>query len=297
MSFSNSMDSLNTDPIGSLIFVCPDQFGIIANLSDFFAQRDISISKYSDFSDDGTLFSRLEWTLNLRWESEREFEQEFAVIAKEYEAYFDVRFSNYAQSVGLIVGSESHAFIEFANRYSGNLVPNVNISFVISSDESVGTIANRYGYPFFYTEVDQSSSKSLIQYEKKQLDIINRYKPNCLGFAGYDTILSPEFIDAIDCPMVKVKRTFMPNIDEPNAFKKAYEQGVKMVGATAYFVSNKRQYGPIIEQGMSPLNTDLTLPRLIKKSCQIEQQVFVEAMAKIFKHKVVVYRQRTVCFN
>lgn len=293
----SSIDSLNLTAFGSLIFVCPDQSGVISNLTHFFAERDISISKYVDFTDDETVFSRLEWPLNDRWEDEAEFEIEFAQLAEEYGAIFETRFSNHKQSVGLLVGSESHALLEFVNRYSPGFGANLNIPFVIGSDERVRSIADRYGLPFFYIEVDQSSAESVMSYEKRQLDIINRYKPDCLGFASYETLISPEFIDATNCPIVKVTRTFMPTFEGLNAFQMAYKQGVKLVGATAYFVSKKSNYGPIIEQDMRKLKDDLTYQGLIKKSSEVEQAVFVEAMTKVLEHKVIIHKKRTICFN
>lgn len=297
MSVLSSIDCLKPAAFGCLIFVCPDQSGVISNLTNFFAERGLSISKYVDFTDDETLFSRLEWPLNDCWEDELSFDVEFAQLAKEYAATFDVRFSNRKQNVGLFVGSQSHSFIEFVNRYSSNVGANLSIPFVIGSDERVGSIADRYGLPFFFIEVDQSSAESVIAYEKKQLDIINRYKPNCLGFANYETMVSPELIDAIDCPIVKVKRTFMPTFEGANAFQMAYKQGVKLVGATAYFVSNKSNYGPIIEQDMKKLKDDLTYQGLIKKSLEVEQAVFVEAMTKVLQHKTVIHNKRTISFN
>lgn len=294
---SNAASSISPD-IASLIFVCPDQAGIVVQLARFFAEHDLSISSYHELADEGYLFTRLEWYLNDHWPDEAAFINEFDQLAELYAASFEVRFSNRKPSVGLFVGSEKHSFSEFIKRDEvGGSNSALTIPFVIGSDDRVRSIADRYGLPFFYVEVDPSSAESVIAYERKQLDIINRYKPDYLGIVNYDTIISPELIDAIMCPMIKVKRMFMPNFDGKNAFKLAHQQGVKLVGAMAYFVSNQSLYGAIIEQDMTKLNGDISLSGLTQKSCQIEQRVFVKAMTKVLEHKTVIHNKRTISFN
>ena len=294
---NNNVDASVSSAFASLIFVCPDQSGVVASLANFFAEHGLSVSNYFETADDGSLFSRLEWSLNDHWQDEEAFREEFYQIAELHCASFNVRFSNRKLSVGLLVGSESHSLIEFVKQDGFGVRNAVTIPFVIGSDDRVRSIVDRYGLPFFHVEVDPSSAESVIAYERKQLEIINRYKPDCLGLANYDTLLSPELIDAIHCPMIKVKRMFMPNFDGSSAFKSAHQQGVKLVGATAYFVSNQSAYGPIIEQDMANLNGDISLSGLINKSCQIEQNVFVKAMNKFLEHKTVIHDKRTINFN
>lgn len=269
----------------------------MASLVSFFANRDINLSNSVSYVDNGNLFVRLTWNLDNHWEDCESFNSDFVSLANDYSGFFDVRFSNIKQSVGLFVGSESHSFIEFINRYMTDEESNISIPFIIGSDDRIRRVADRYGLPFFHVEVDSSSAESVISYEKKQLSIVTRYKPDCLAFANYETILSPEFIYAIDCPMIKAQRTFMPHFEGVNALSKAHKKGVKLVGATAYFVSNQSSIGPIIEQGTIKLKDDFTLAGFIKQSCQIEQTVFVDAIAKVLEHKTIIHNKRAISFS
>jgi len=289
-------NSLSSPYSASLILVCPDQAGIVAELLNFFAERQLNLIQCSQFSDDATLFARLEWTLDDRWEEVADFNREFETFSKRYSANFDVHFFNRKQSVGLFVGNETHALVEFLNRNNIQDSQHINVPFIISDDEAVRLIADRYGLPFFFVAIDASTAESVIAYEKKQLGIINRYKPDCLGFANYDAVISPEMLNTISCSMVRVKRSFMPNFEGKKAFKMAHQNSVKVVGATAHFILRNSQKGPIIAQDTASLKQDYSLTGLVKQSYQIEQAVFVEAMSKVLEHKTIVHKQRAIVF-
>jgi len=148
------MDSTARDSqiksVASLLFSCPDQVGIIAALANFFASRDLNISRYAEYTDDGYFFSRSEWPLNDRWEDEQAFNQEFAELADHYGADFEARFMNRRQSVGLFVSKQPHALIEMLNKYEANYFPNIEISFIVGNEQSIQELADRHGLPFFY---------------------------------------------------------------------------------------------------------------------------------------------------
>lgn len=290
----HTMMALNKESnIASLLFSSTDEVGIIASLANFFSERDLNISRYAEYTDDGQFFSRLEWARNDRWEDEAAFSAEFCSVAKLYNATFDVRFMDRVQSLGLFVSKQAHALIEILNKYEAGYFPNVEISFIVGNDASMQRIADRHGTPFFYIPTDVDVS----EYEKKQLDIIHRYKPDYIGLARYMKILSADFIDSVECPIVNIHHSFLPSFIGAKPYQMAYDRGVKLIGATSHFVTADLDQGPIIEQDVGRVIPGASVHDMIKMGRDIEQQVFARAMLKVLEHKAIIYKNRTIIFN
>jgi len=283
------MDTL----IASLLFSSRDQVGIIASLANFFSERNLNISRYEEFTDDGQFFSRLEWRLNDRWVNEEAFALEFQSLVDEFNAEFEVRFMNQKQSLGLFVSKQPHALIEILNKHEANFVPGLEIGFIIGNDESIQRIADRHGIPFFYVPTDGDIAK----HEAQQLEIIHRYKPDYLGLARYMKVLSSNFIDQAGCPIVNIHHSFLPSFVGAKPYQMAYERGVKLMGATSHFVTPDLDQGPIIEQDVQRINTGSSVQQMIKMGRDIEQRVFARAILKVLEHKTIVYKNRTIVFN
>ena len=285
--------TLKNTNIASLLFSSPDEVGIIAALSNFFSERGLNISRYAEYTDDGQFFSRLEWSLNERWEDESAFSAEFEQVAKKYSANFDVRFMDRVQSVGLFVSKQSHALIEILNKYEAGYFPNMEISFIVGNDESMRRIADRHGMPFFYIATDCPTP----EYEEKQLEIVRRYKPDYVGLARYMKVLSENFIDSTGCPIINIHHSFLPSFVGAKPYQMAYERGVKLIGATSHFVTPELDQGPIIEQNVGRVAPGATVQDMIKMGRDIEQKVFAQAMLKVLEHKAIIYKNRTIIFN
>lgn len=279
--------------IAALLFSCPDQVGIISSLANFFAERNLNISRYEEYTDAGQFFSRLEWERGTNWADPKDFNQDFSELADSFSATFDVRFFDRTQRLGLFASKQPHALIEVFNKSEAGYFPNADISFVIGNDESVGKIANRHGVPFFYID----TSKPVAEYEAEQLEIVSRYKPHYLGLARYMKVLSEDFIENVGCPVVNIHHSFLPSFVGAKPYQMAYERGVKLIGATSHFVTPELDQGPIIEQDVQRVAPGSSLQDMIKMGRDIEQKVFARALLKTLEHKVIAHQNRTVVFN
>lgn len=277
----------------SLLFSSPDQVGIIASLANFFSERDLNISRYEEFTDDGHFFSRLEWPIDARWKDEQSFAQEFKSLADGFDATFAVRFMNRKQTIGLFVSKQPHALIEILNKQEANFVPGVEINFIVGNDENLQKIADRHAIPFFFIETDGDT----LAYEKRQLEIIDRYRPDYVGLARYMKILSANFIAQAGCPIINIHHSFLPSFVGAKPYQMAYERGVKLMGATSHFVTADLDQGPIIEQDVQRVNSGASVREMIKMGRDVERRVFARAMQKVLEHKTIVYKNRTIIFN
>jgi len=279
--------------VASLLFSCGDQVGIIAALANFFAERELNISRYAEYTNDGHFFSRSEWRINERWEDESEFRDEFADLADRYSAEFQVRFMNRRQNVGLFVSKQPHALIEVLNKYEANFFPNIEISFIVGNDQSMSKVADRHGLPFFFISTEMGA----LEYERKQLEIIHRYKPDYVGLARYMKILSTKFIRDAGCPIINIHHSFLPSFVGAKPYQMAYDRGVKLIGATSHFVTAELDQGPIIEQDVERVLAGASVADMIKMGRDIEQKVFARAMLKVLEHKAIIYKNRTIIFD
>jgi len=279
--------------IAALLFSCPDQVGIISSLANFFAERNLNITRYEEYTDAGQFFSRLEWERDSNWQEPSEFSNDFNQLADSFSADFNVRFFDRTQRLGLFASKQTHALIEVFNKSEAGYFPNTDISFVIGNDEAVGKIANRHGVPFFFVDTRQP----IEEYEAEQLEIVQRYKPHYLGLARYMKVLSEHFIDNVGCPVVNIHHSFLPSFVGAKPYQMAYERGVKLIGATSHFVTPELDQGPIIEQDVQRVTPGASLQDMIKMGRDIEQKVFAKALLKTLEHKVIAYQNRTIVFN
>jgi len=280
--------------VASMLFCCADQVGIIAELANFFSTRSLSISRYAEYTDGGRFFSRLEWPLGSRWETELDFVEEFQPLALRYEADFDVRFLNQTQSIGLFVSKQSHALIDILNKFEANYFPKMEISFIVGNHAFMQKLADRHGVPFFHVATDGVDAG---EYERQQLSIIQRYKPDYIGLARYMKVLSTNFIDKAACPIINIHHSFLPSFVGAKPYQMAYERGVKLIGATSHFVTPELDQGPIIEQDVQRVKAGDGVRDMIKMGRDIEQRVFTQAMLKVLEHKVMVHQNRTIVFD
>nr|WHW29633.1 putative formyltetrahydrofolate deformylase [uncultured bacterium] len=280
-----------------LLFSCADQAGIISTLANFFAERGLSISRLEEFTDDGHLFLRLEWMLNQRWENQLDFASEFETLASQFSATFTARFFNQTQTIGLFASAQAHALVEILSRHEASYFPNVEISFIVGSDESIRPLADRYATPFFHIPISTDSNQDALDYEQRQIDILHRYRPDFLALAHYTKVLSANFLRRAGCPIINIQPSFMPSLESAQPYRMAYKRGVKLIGASSHFVTAELDQGPIIEQDVCRAGAGASLDEFIQMGREIERKVFARAILKVLQHKTMIHNNRTIVFN
>ena len=275
-----------------LLFSCPDKTGIIAKIVEFFANRDISISRFEEFTDSDKFFSRLEWHTNPD-HKRHDFETAFAPLSTELSGEYRFHFFSETQKLGLFVSKEPHALIEVLNKHELGDFPNTEIQFVIGNREDVRHIVERHGIPFHYVKTWKDPAK----HEPQQLEIVAKYKPDLIGLARYMKVLTANFIDSTGCPIVNIHHSFLPSFVGAKPYELAYERGVKLIGATSHFVIPELDQGPIIEQGVIRVQPGQSIEEMKKVGRDVEKQVFATALSKALNHKTIAYDNRTIVFD
>ena len=280
----------------SILLCCSDQNRLISSIADFFSDREITPRRSEVYSIHDKIFLRCEWTLNDCWESEQDFELAFKPLADKLAAWFSVRFLNHSQPVGLFVSSQDHVLGEILAKSNTEFFPPVEIVFIGGDDENVQQIADRHAVPFFFIPARSSSNEETLRVERQQLEIVRRYKPSYLGLAKYAKVLSANFLQKIDCPVLAVEPLFA-NTAGDDLYDQAHRRGAKLVGAACNFVSNQPGQGSIIEQDVQRVPTAATLPEIIQLGYAVERSVFATGLQKVLWHKVITHNNRTIVFG
>jgi formyltetrahydrofolate deformylase len=168
------------------------------------------------------------------------------------------------------------------------------VQCVIGNHPDLRNITDRFDVPFHLVEHE---NKSRDAFEMELKDVIMPYNPDYLILAKFMRILSPEFITAFMLKIINIHHSFLPAFVGANPYRQAFTRGVKIIGATAHFVTNDLDEGPIITQKIIPVNHSFTLRDLVRAGRENETAALAKAMQLVFEDRVFVYNNKTVVFE
>jgi formyltetrahydrofolate deformylase len=192
------------------------------------------------------------------------------LVTKEYHCLTDILTRNYFKTLG------------------------ASVQCVIGNHPDLKEITERFKIPFHLVTHEK---KSKGEFEAGLKELINLYEPDYLVLAKFMRILSPEFVKAFPFRIINIHHSFLPAFVGSNPYKQAFERGVKIIGATAHFVTNDLDEGPIITQQVIPVNHSLSLKDLIRTGRENETSALAKAMHLVFDDRVFVYKNKTVVFE
>lgn len=277
-----------------LVIKCPDRAGLVAAISNFFAARDVSITRFEQYTDAGRFFARLEWAADQYWTAEQTFLDDLEPLRDELSAEASVHFFDQQQKLGLFVSAEPHALIEVLGKHELGEFGATEICFIAGNSRAAERTAQRYEIPFHYFDTKIQSRE---QCEAEQLAMIARYEPDCIGLARYMRIFTKEFLDQVACPVVNIHHSFLPSFVGGRPYEMAYERGVKLIGATSHYVIPALDQGPIIEQDVIRIPPGCEVEDMRQMGRDIEKRVFATALKKVLQRKTVIYQNRTIVFR
>jgi formyltetrahydrofolate deformylase len=156
------------------------------------------------------------------------------------------------------------------------------------------SLVEKFNVPFYYVGHEERSRE---QHEEELLKVIRNYNPDFLVLAKYMRILSPSFIDNFANRIINIHHSFLPAFIGANPYAQAYERGVKIIGATAHFVNNNLDEGPIIAQNVIPVTHSQSAKEMAQAGRDVEKIVLANALELVFNEKVFVYRNKTIIFD
>ena len=282
------------DEMITLLISCPDQPGIVASVSQFIFEHQGNIfqsDQHSTSLHDGTFFMRVSFTEDSFTLSEPELIDAFRPIAHAFSMNWSIHYSRRRKRVGILVSKLDHCLTDLLWRWkSGELA--MDIPCIISNHSDLESLAQMYGIPYHYFPIYKEQRK---EDQMRMLDFLQE-KVDFLVLARYMQILEPCFVEAYSQRIINIHHSFLPAFIGANPYVQAFERGVKLIGATAHYVTDNLDEGPIISQDVIHCNHRDTVEDLVRKGRDVERRVLAEAVRLHIEDRVLVYKNKTIVF-
>jgi formyltetrahydrofolate deformylase len=282
-----------TAATATLLISCPDQIGLVAKIANFIYANGgniIHADQHTDFSA-GLFLMRIEWQLEGFNLPRGMIEPAFAAIAKPLQASWSLHFSDTVPRLAIWVTKQDHCLLDLLWRQHGGEI-RAEIPLIISNHPELHSVANQFGIDFYHLPV---TAETKIEQEARQLELLREYRIDLVILAKYMQVLTPNFINSFP-NIINIHHSFLPAFAGANPYQRAYDRGVKIIGATAHYITADLDQGPIIEQDVVRVSHRDTVGDLIRQGKDLERVVLARAVRLHLQNRVLVYANRTVVF-
>jgi formyltetrahydrofolate deformylase len=279
-----------------LLVSCPDRAGIVAAVSSFLAERGANITSSDQHSTDpsgGRFLMRMEFVLEAQDADAGALVSDFGPeVGERFGMDWRIAASRPPKRVGLLVSREDHCLLDLLWRWRRGELP-AQIVLVASNHEGSREDAERFGVPFAHVPVDPEDKPAA---EAALLEELRAYRVELTVLARYMQVLSGGFLEELGSPVINIHHSFLPAFEGADPYRRALERGVKIIGATAHYVTEQLDAGPIIEQDVERVDHRLDLAGLTQVGRDIERRVLARAVQRHLEDRVLVLENRTVVF-
>ena len=286
---------MNSNKEYILRVTCPDTFGLVAQVSKFLNDSGLFIIDSAHFGDPETskFFMRVKVISPKKNLDHKDFSNKFSELAKSLQIEWSLSDASIKFKTAIFVSKFSHCLQDLLYRASvGSL--NIDINCVISNHSDLEKIANRYDIPFHHVPVKSNKKDTA---EKEMEDILAKNQIELLVLARYMQILSDEFCEKYYGNIINIHHSFLPSFKGAKPYHQAYSKGVKILGATAHYVSAELDEGPIIEQSVDRINHSMTPKEMEIIGRDIESITLAKAVKYHTEQRIFLNENKTVIFN
>lgn len=279
-----------------LLLHCPDRPGILAEVTNFITINKGNILHLSQYVDraDNIFFMRIEWQLDDFFiPREKIYDYFNTLYAQKYDMSFELYFGDEPPRVAIFVSKMSHCLYDMLARYAAGEW-DCEIPFIISNHEDMRPVADRFGIPYYVFNITKDNKAEM---EEKEMELLREHGVTTIVLARYMQIISDRMIESYPNRIINIHHSFLPAFIGAKPYHRAYERGVKIIGATSHYVTKELDAGPIIEQDVVRVTHQDTLQDLIMKGKDLEKIVLSRAVKMDLEHKVLVYNNKTVIFS
>ncbi|MBD8500019.1 formyltetrahydrofolate deformylase [Paenibacillus arenosi] len=280
---------------GRMLISCPDRAGIVAAVSKFLFEYDANIvqsDQYTMDPDGGMFFMRIEFDMAELGERLAQLKKDFAGIAESFEMQWRITRVCDKKRLAIFVSKEDHCLVELLWQWqAGDL--DAEIVMVISNHNDMRDYVESFGIPYHHIPVTPDTKAEA---ERRQIELVEG-KADVIILARYMQIISPRFIEVYKNQIINIHHSFLPAFVGGKPYHQAYTRGVKLIGATAHFVTEELDGGPIIEQDVSRVTHSADVNELKRIGRTIERVVLARAVQWHAEDRVLVHQNKTVVFN
>ena len=274
--------------------VCPDRPGLVSQLTSWISNYGGNI-KHSDHHTDqdaGLFLSRIEWNRNDLPINKAEIYDQFEKIAIDINGKFNINYSDEIPNVGIFVSKQNHCLIDLLWRVrNGEL--KMNVPLIISNHPDLKNIAKDFEAKFVFIDTSNFSKSNV---ENQILNLLKDFDIKLVVLAKYMQILSKSFLENFST-IINIHHSFLPAFKGAQPYHRAWKRGVKLIGATAHYVTQDLDEGPIIEQCTVNVSHRDEVDDLIRKGRDIERIALARAVRLHLNHQIFVYDSKTAVFD
>jgi formyltetrahydrofolate deformylase len=289
----NRIVAMTTKEHWVLTFVCNDRPGIVHAISGAVVEigGNITESKQYTSTDTGRFFMRLQIEADI---TKSAFEKQFEKIAAEFQMEYVLDFVGRRMRTVVLASKAGHCLNDLLYRQRAGMLP-VEITKVFANHEDLGDLAAFYGVGFESHKTEGGVDKA--QFEKRLREFIRANDVELIVLARYMQILSPEFCKEFAGRIINIHHSFLPGFKGANPYAQAHARGVKLIGATAHFVTEDLDEGPIIEQNVTRVEHSESKQQLVQIGQDAESKTLTQAVQWFAEHRVLLDGQRTIIFR
>ncbi|RHW76830.1 formyltetrahydrofolate deformylase [Colwellia sp. RSH04] len=270
-----------------LTWQCPDNSGVLAKVSQSLFLHGAFIMETSQYSDPytDTFFSRIAFDDRNLTVAEDEFITALDELAKPLNMTYQFRRKNQVPNIVIAVSKDDHCLVSLLTKWKSGALP-VNIVAIVSNHNDCKSLANWHEIPFYHLPISKDTKS---QQEEKMLAIMKKYHADLLVLARYMQILSDNLCQQLQGRAINIHHSFLPSFKGAKPYHQAHKRGVKVIGATAHYVTADLDEGPIIVQEVKPINHTFTIEQMVHMGHDIE--------ATALSHAVRFHAEQRVCLN
>lgn len=277
---------------------CPGHIGTVAAISAFFAERNHDIVQLQQFNDlllpGRGFFMRIEFLSDPAGNSNLDdLRSEFKAIAKDYELNWDFYDASIRPRILIMVSKFDHCLVDLLYRWKNGELE-MDIPAIVSNHPDLEHLAQNYGIPYYHLPVTADTKP---QQEARLLELIKETKTDCVVLARYMQVLSGDLCGKLRNKAINIHHSFLPGFKGAKPYHQAHERGVKLIGATAHYVTDDLDEGPIIEQMVERVNHTSQPHQLAAAGRETEKHALARAVKYHIEHRVFVVGNKTVVFE
>ncbi|MDD5242234.1 MAG: formyltetrahydrofolate deformylase [Sulfuricella sp.] len=278
-----------------LLISCPDRKGLVAGIADFLYRHNANILHADQHQDSelGLFLMRVEWDLHDFDLSPEQFKQHFAPIAEKFGMQWHLALSAYRPKVAIFVSRYDHCLADLLYRHQAGEL-HCDIPLIIGNHNDTKWIADAYKIPFQHIAVHQDSKAEA---EKTQIALLRHHHIDLVVLARYMQVLSADFIRHYPNRIINIHHSFLPAFLGAKPYHRAFERGVKLIGATSHYVTEVLDDGPIIEQDVTRISHRDAIDDLIQKGRELEKSVLSRGVRWHIENRILLYANKTVIFD
>jgi formyltetrahydrofolate deformylase len=287
-------------PTAILQMICPDQPGLVRELSGWVAANGGNIVHADHHSDQGAglFLSRIEWQLEGFGLPREAICPTASALAERLRGEYKVTFSDDRPPAAIFVSKQDHCLLDLLWRVRTGELP-MKVPLVIANHPDLGSIAEEFGARFVHVPISAANREEA---EAQHLALLAEHQIELVVLAKYMQVLTPQFLASFDPPdafhrVINIHHSFLPAFKGAQPYHRAWERGVKLIGATAHYVTEELDGGPIIAQSTVGVGHRDEVDDLIRKGRDTERLALARAVRLHLKRQVMVYRGRTAVFE